>query len=109
MRTYPCSCGNTLFYDNSQCLACGHEVGFCPACRNLTPLLPDETGEQPFICGNPECGAALTKCFNFSEHKVCNRCVTGPATPEALCDCCRFNQTIPDLTVAGNLQKWYQL
>ena len=28
---------------------------------------------------------------------------------QPLCDCCRFNVTIPDLTVAGNLQKWYRL
>ncbi len=36
-------------------------------------------------------------------------CVALPAAPETLCDCCRFNETIPDLSVPGNLQKWYRL
>jgi hypothetical protein len=26
-----------------------------------------------------------------------------------LCDCCRFTQIIPDLSVPGNLEKWYRL
>jgi hypothetical protein len=26
-----------------------------------------------------------------------------------LCDCCRFNQVVPDLTIPGNLQAWYKL
>src|SRR5690606_33862602 len=31
--------------------------------------------------------------------------------PEAndLCHCCRFTQTIPDLSVEGNYRKWYRL
>ncbi len=27
----------------------------------------------------------------------------------AFCDCCRFNETIPDLSIAGNCQKWHRL
>jgi hypothetical protein len=108
MRTYPCLCGNLLFYDNSHCLACNREVGYCPACQNLVALLTDNNGA--ITCGNPECGAALVKCANYVEHQVCNRCIALPVTePAGLCDCCRFNQTIPDLTVPGNLQKWYRL
>jgi len=108
MRTYPCLCGNSLFYDNSHCLACDREVGYCPACQNLVALLTDDAGA--ITCGNPQCGVGLVKCANYSEHEVCNRCLVAPVTePAGLCDCCRFNQTIPDLTVAGNLQKWYRL
>lgn len=58
------------------------------------------------------------KCANFETFNVCNRCVLamGSATTDdklsvgsPLCDCCRFNQTIPDLNVPGNLEKWYRL
>jgi hypothetical protein len=28
---------------------------------------------------------------------------------DGFCDCCRFNDTIPDLSVPGNLQMWYRL
>ncbi len=116
MRSYLCGCGNTLFFDNTRCLACGGESGFCPECRLLVPLLSQESGF--YQCGNPNCGATLAKCQNYSEHAVCNRCVSvsagesGVVTEEPkmqLCDCCRFNRTIPDLTVAGNLQKWFRL
>jgi len=46
---------------------------------------------------------------------VCNRCVAvsddtnAPADPRGLCDCCRFNDTIPDLSVAGNQKRWARL
>ena len=108
MRTYTCLCGDVLFYDNSLCLGCGHEVGFCPGCRNVVTLLRGESGH--YLCGNSQCGMTLDKCFNYSQYKVCNRCLLGATPDEAkLCDCCRFNQTVPDLTVSGNAQKWYRL
>jgi hypothetical protein len=107
MRTYRCVCGSTIFFDNSQCLACSHELGFCPACRGLVALLPQDNGQ--LHCGNPRCGAELAKCANYSQHQVCIRCVRAPAEADALCDCCRFNDTIPDLNIAGNRQKWYRL
>ncbi len=121
MRTYRCVCNNVIFFDNSCCVACQRELGHCPKCRLIVALLPLEAGN--FQCGNAACGAHLAKCINYSQHDVCNRCVELPAgavaagtgaTPEAqdsvgLCDCCRFNSTIPDLTVAGNQQKWYRL
>jgi hypothetical protein len=107
MRTYRCVCGNVTFCDNSRCLACGHELGFCPVCRNLTALLPRPDGF--FTCGNSQCGAPLAKCFNYVQHHVCNRCVALPAAAGSLCDCCRFNATVPDLSVAGNWLKWQRL
>jgi hypothetical protein len=83
-------------------------VGFCPACRNIAALIPLEDGR--FQCGQPDCDAIVVKCHNYAEFNVCNRCVLAKgAAPGALCDCCRFNETIPDLSVEGNLQKWYAL
>src|SRR5262249_39634581 len=43
------------------------------------------------------------------QYQVCNRCVLLPAEADALCDCCRFNDTVPDLSVSGNLEKWRRL
>ena len=108
MRTYRCRCSNPLYFDNSVCLVCRRDVGFCPACRRLVTLLPTATGQ--FQCGEPDCGAALVKCFNYSEYEVCNRCLVAEGGGRGqLCGCCRFNHTIPDLEVSGNLQKWYRL
>jgi hypothetical protein len=108
MQSYQCVCNNKIFFDNSQCVACGRELGFCPECRNVAALLPDNEGH--LHCGNPQCGVALVKCHNYAEHNVCNRCVMADgAAAGALCDCCRFNDTVPDLTVPGNAEKWYRL
>ena len=111
MRTFRCLCENTLFFDNSLCLQCGREVGHCPVCRLLVPLLQAAKGD--LRCGNPACEARLVKCYNYVTYNVCNRCVQSateeelPSTP--LCECCSFTRTIPDLSVLGNLEKWYSL
>ncbi|HZZ73113.1 MAG TPA: putative zinc-binding metallopeptidase [Pirellulales bacterium] len=107
MRVYECVCGQSIFFDNSTCLSCARPLGFCPVCRNLAALDPQPDGT--FRCLHEDCGAALAKCFNNSQYNVCNRCVALPAAAKALCDCCRFNSTIPDLSVPGNQEKWYRL
>lgn len=107
MRSYTCSCGARLFNDNVQCIACGAELGFCPACQNLAPILLTEYGG--YQCGHANCGVPLIKCANYAEQQVCNRCLPPGGEGEQLCDCCRFNTTIPDLSVNGNLAKWAEL
>ena len=108
MRSSRCVCHSVIFFDNSQCLACGRELGFCPVCRYLTALLAVDGGG--YRCGRTECGAALVKCLNYSQYNVCNRCVAADCPSEdGLCDCCRFNDTIPDLSIPGNVRKWYLL
>lgn len=118
MKSYECSCGNRLFFENTRCLACGSDVGFCPYCDCMTALVPQTDGT--FQCGHATCGASLIKCANYTQHNVCNRCTgipTEAAVPQAnaelpeapLCDCCRFNNTIPDLSIVGNLEKWARL
>jgi hypothetical protein len=114
MKTFNCTCNAGLFYENTQCLNCEREVGYCPQCASMSPLL--KQGDH-LVCDRPECGATLQKCSNYEIHNVCNRCVVidpnqpAPAAnaPPLLCHCCRHNDTIPNLTIAGNPQKWYRL
>jgi hypothetical protein len=116
MRTFHCLCENVLFFDNSFCLQCNREVGFCPVCRLLVPLLP--TTDNSFLCGNSACAAPLVKCHNYLTYNVCNWCVhseeqsvigNGASSTGPLCECCRLTRTIPDLSVPGNQEKWYRL
>jgi len=108
MRKLVCDCGNRLFFENTHCLNCGREVSWCPVCDTLTPL-EAEGGDMRCT----RCHTALWECANRVSYDVCNRSVLAPPggeTPEPiLCDCCRYNDTIPDLSVEGNLDYWRKL
>lgn len=105
MLSFFCDCGNRLFFENTHCLGCARDVGWCPGCWTLTAMEPGD----PFPrC--VRCERAVVTCANRTEHEVCNRnlLVTEDGSPAvgALCDCCRYNDTIPDLSVPGNLEHW---
>lgn len=108
MRQFNCLCHEVVFFDNTQCVSCSRELGFCPACRQIVALIgSDETGYQ---CGNTACGAALRKCYNYRVEGVCNQCI--PAEDyqhNGFCDCCRFNAIIPELSKGDNRVKWLRL
>lgn len=130
MQTFECTCGGRLFFNNTVCIGCGAEVGWCEACQSVSALTPEGAG---FRCGNPKCGAAVVKCHNYAVEAVCNRVLRAPAvdlsastvvtgdtaTAETLaaaeaasrplCKACRTNEAIPDLAVEGNRQRWAKL
>jgi len=110
MRTFTCTCGNRLFFENSVCLQCQTPVGWCPTCSSLVPLTADAQGH--LTCGNPQCGTHLFKCVNYTAEDICNWTV--PVEPGAqqtpiLCGSCRLTEVIPDLSIAGNKEMWYRL
>lgn len=109
MRTFECVCGAQLFFDNTGCVSCGRELGWCPGCRRIVPLEPLATGG--YRCLLRDCGTVLMKCGNYAGHGVCNRMVPvdGQCSAASLCDCCRYNAVIPDLSVEGHLQRWAAL
>ena len=106
MKSFRCTCGNRLFYENSQCVQCKHEVGWCPRCELIVRF---HGGDDQIRCGNPECGAKLAHCSNRTEYQVCNRALLVDELSGSLCDCCRLNRVIPDLGIPGNLEKWRRL
>lgn len=107
MQRFKCDCGNRLFFGNTVCLSCQREVSWCPNCVTLTATNVNEQGG--LSCAR--CAVGLWKCTNRVNYAVCNRSVLAPATPinEIYCDCCRYNDTIPDLNVPGNLERWREL
>lgn len=109
VRSYLCTCGNRLFFENSRCLKCDSELAFCPNCRRLSPL--DVEPDGLYRCRHSDCHTRLVKCDNYRRHQVCNRAVawTGAAARQQLCDCCTYNEVIPDLSVRGNRGRWYRL
>lgn len=110
MRSFACNCGNTAFFENTHCLSCRNDLGWCPKCNQLTTIVRQE--DDLFCCGNRECETLLTKCHNYAVESVCNRCCVvseGAGEPAKFCDYCRFNETVPDLTVDSNREMWRRL
>ena len=99
------------FFDNSVCVCCKKEVGWCPQCNAIADVTTDVDGKITCSC----CKSRLVKCTNYAEHNVCNRFLVRNGSDginsgvNLYCDCCRFNRTIPDLSVEGNRAKWYRL
>lgn len=93
MKQFSCACGNVLFFENSQCLQCGAQIGFDP-------------GRGAMIRLTPECG--LRRCDNGPAYGVCNWLLPKD-DPNPLCTACRLNRTIPDLSVPGNLALWARM
>lgn len=108
MNIYPCQCGNTLHFENSTCVNCHREVGWCPACQGIRSLNPID--EHTYSCSN--CQATLTKCSNYRDFNVCNRTIVVTTTwqeADAYCSCCNLNRIVPDMSVPGNQEKWHKL
>ncbi|MFT4032903.1 MAG: putative zinc-binding metallopeptidase [Siphonobacter sp.] len=108
MKTYSCQCENILHFENSSCVVCNREVGWCPVCKGIHSF--DPMNEHTYSCNN--CQSTITKCVNYRDYHVCNRMVqvkTSWEMADSLCDCCKYNRVVPDLNVPGNQEKWYKL
>lgn len=90
MQRFICECGNVLFFGSSRCLGCGEAVGHDPAAGRMRPVRE---------------GGPVMLCANGALHGVCNWLMPTDAT-ETLCQACRMNRTIPDVTSSRNLLLW---
>lgn len=105
MKTYRCTCGNELHFENSLCYRCGKPVGYLPDARMVTALAA--TGEGLWHpVSNPE--SLYRKCANYEQWDVCNWMVPSD-DPEPFCHACRLNRLIPDLSVAENVSLWFRI
>lgn len=102
MKTFRCACGARVFFDNTQCLTCGRELGFLPEAGTLLGLEPPQDGVHATPYG------PCRKCENYSAHGVCNWLVPAESTDE-LCRACRLNHVVPDLSDAKNLELWAEV
>jgi len=87
MKLFACpNCGNRIYFENAQCLKCMAQVVYRPESANFTAY---SDGEAVYCANATECG--------------CN----WAASPGGMfCLACSLNQTIPDLSVEGNRDRW---
>ena len=104
MQLFECqNCGQTLYFENRSCERCGHRLGYIAARQSLEALDLEDDKWRPL--SEPE--ARYRFCRN-AEHDVCNWLVPADG-PNAYCEACRHNRTIPDLSVPGNILRWRRL
>ena len=107
MKTFHCDdCGNLVFFENVNCLKCGHALGFLPSGQELSALEPGDDGTW-----RPPARERASQLFKFCDnarHHVCNWMVeAGDANP--FCQACRLNELIPDISLPDNLTRWHKL
>ena len=105
MKIFQCqSCGQVVYFENSQCLNCGHALGYLPETGMLSALEPAGNGRwRPLAAPD----RLFRYCANAAEG-ACNWLI--PANSDAsLCQACELNRTIPDLSVPGNRERWRRI
>jgi hypothetical protein len=110
MRVFHCDhCGQLLFFENTQCVSCGHLLAFLPDLMVVGSL--DEVAGETGLWTSPlpaAAGRQYRLCANYPDVQVCNWAVdVEDATP--LCRSCRLTRVTPDLSVAGHHVAWYRL
>ena len=103
-KVWPCRCGQSLFFRNSQCLACSTALGYQPERSRLSALQPGVQTGTWLLDVDPGAGL-FRRCANLDSPAACNWLL--PANDhDVLCIACSLNRTIPDLSIADNHERW---
>jgi hypothetical protein len=107
MKVFHCDhCPSLVFFENTQCLSCGHALAFLSDVADLGSLesIDDGLWESAAKLGRRK----YRLCQNYQNENVCNWAV--PAEDEhPLCSSCRLTRVIPDLNQVANKEAWYRL
>lgn len=90
MKLFACDhCGQTLYFENCQCVNCGRTVGYDVDAARLRTLQP-----QDRLCSNVA--------------HACNWLLSGPAD-DVYCRSCELTAVIPDLSDPANELAWRRI
>jgi hypothetical protein len=104
MKLFRCqNCGQLLYFENTRCERCSDRLGYLSWGATLSALEPK--GDHWKTLAKPN---VLVRFCENAGHEVCNWLIH-PDDASSLCEACRFNRTIPDLTVEQNLARWRRL
>ncbi|MCA1799444.1 MAG: putative zinc-binding peptidase [Xanthomonadaceae bacterium] len=65
MRIFRCACGNQVYFENTQCYACGRALGFLPEHLTLSAIEP--AGEEWQALAPAASGTLWRMCHNYTE------------------------------------------
>jgi hypothetical protein len=105
MKLFKCqNCGNTIHFNNDVCLACNSRIGYIRRLFDMSALEPNEDGSWTALA-EPE--RSYFFCENATQG-ACNWLVPADSG-ETFCLACRFNLTIPDLSIPDNHDRWRRI
>lgn len=104
MRTFTCTCGNRLHFENNRCLVCDRTLGFLPGPQVLSALEPAAEGGWRALADDGH----YRQCVNYSRYNVCNWMVPAQ-TGKKFCVSCQLNRIIPNLSDRRNLTLWARI
>jgi hypothetical protein len=102
MLTFRCECGSPVFFQNTVCLSCSRELGFLPQALTMTSFHGCHAAVIETAHGT------YRKCANYAHEGVCNWMVPVSDTDD-LCQACRLNNVIPDLSEPENRKLWSEV
>ena len=100
MQVFHCDhCGQLLFFENTECVSCGHRLAYLPDLGVVGSLKPiDETTLRSPLPRAAE--RAYKLCLNYAEQQVCYWALAAD-DPHDLCVACRLTRTIPEWAWMG--------
>jgi len=105
MRVFSCgNCGQTVYFENVKCENCGMALGFDPLNMAMQTLQLADGGQ---LQTGRAAGVPKTYCANYL-NGICNWLV--PVEYKGgFCLSCGMNKTIPDLSIPGNVERWFEI
>ncbi len=105
MKLFRCAhCANLVYFENHQCVRCGHALAYVPPLRLVTSL--DGDGDERTSPSAP--GRRFRLCANYATHQTCNWVVPADSD-DPLCESCELTRVIPDLSLPEWHAAWYRL
>jgi hypothetical protein len=103
------SCQQVVYFENSQCTRCGHELAYLPERGVLAAIEPagDDAGVFRALAAGAE-GERYRHCGNRIDHAACNWAVS-EADDHRFCRACRLNDVIPNLGDAQAKARWLKV
>ncbi|HSC67804.1 MAG TPA: putative zinc-binding peptidase [Cellvibrio sp.] len=107
MRLSTCgSCGQLVYFENTSCTRCGAVLGFNAGSLQIESFTPADDGLLAPI--DTAETARYRYCANGLSHGACNWVVKAN-DPQEFCVACQLNRTIPDLSLANNVDLWKRM
>jgi hypothetical protein len=107
MKSFHCTCGQLIFFENVSCMHCGRTLGFLPDLLITSSLEPADNSSNLWVSTEREAeGQLYKKCQNYEVESVCNWMIPPAMSGECFCVSCRLNLVIPDLSLNQNRPLW---